>query len=103
MSVTIATSGTLTAGDSFILECYINGTNRPAMFEWLGPPNNQSLMTNLSNSRVVKSNSTVTTLQFTTLQASHNGLYTCQATMRSRDTIITVEESYPVRVNCKSI
>ena len=99
MSVTIATSGTPIVGDSFILECYINGINESARFQWLGPPNNQTPMTNLSNSRMVRSNSTVTTLEFTTLQASHNGLYTCKATLRNTN----VEESYTVRVNCKSV
>ena len=98
MSIT-ALSGTLTAGDSFILKCHINGINTPATFQWLGPPNNQTLMTNSGNSRTVMSNSTATLLQFTTLQESHNGLYTCQASVSD----ITMKESYMIRVNCKSV
>ena len=100
VSVTIAaTSGTPTAGDSFSLECHVNGINRPATFQWLGPPNNWTLMTNSSNSRMVRSNSTVAVLQFIILQASHNGLYTCRASVSNT----VMEESREVIINCKPI
>ena len=98
MSAIIATSGTLIAGNSFTLKCSVNGINEPVGFQWLGPPNNQTLMTDQSNSRTVSTNSTVALLQFSPLQASHSGLYTCQATVR--DTV--VEESISVEVNRKS-
>ena len=102
VSVTIAaTSGTPTAGDPLILECRINGINRPATFQWLQvePPNNRTLMTDSSNSRMVRSNSTVAVLQFTILQASHSGLYTCRASVNN----VEMEESHEVIINCKPI
>ena len=80
------------------MKCYINGTSESASFQWLGPPNNQTLTTDVSGSRMVSSNSTVTVLQFTALQASHAGLYICRATVRNA----VMKESYVVRVNCKS-
>ena len=95
VSAIIATSDSLTAGDPFTLECYISGINESAMFELLGPPNNHTLMADSNRSRIVTSNSTVSLLKYTMLRASHNGVYTCLATVRNT----TLKDYFTVTVN----
>ena len=80
VGVTITTIGSPTVGNSYTLKCSVSGTSDPASYQWFGPPNGQSI-TN-SSSRMVFSNSSLTLLEFSPLQASHTGVYTCRATVR---------------------
>ena len=93
--MTITPFGSPTAGGTYTLECSVSGTSDPAMnFQWfLGPANNRTQFTG-DNSRTISSNSQ---LQFTSLQTSHGGLYTCQATVGG----VAVEGTTTVEVDRK--
>ena len=93
VGVTITTIGSPTAGDSYTLKCSVSGTSGPASYQWFGPPNGDSI-TN-SSSRIVFSNSSLTLLEFSPLQVSHAGVYTCRATVNG----VVVEHSASVTVN----
>ena len=92
MNVTITTIGSPTAGDYYSLKCSVSGTSDAASYQWFGP--NGESITN-SSSRMVFSNSSLTLLEFSPLQAFHAGLYTCRATVNG----IVVENSASVTVN----
>ena len=48
-----------------------------AIFEWMGPPDGSRTLTN--SSVTISSNSTSSQLQFSPLQQSHSGSYSCHA------------------------
>lgn len=75
--MTIVTSGSATAGETYTLECSLRGTSDPIIFQWLGAPEGISLIT---SNTIKQMNST---LQFKPINASHEGLYTCQAVVGS--------------------
>jgi hypothetical protein len=76
--VSITSSGTATAGESYSLECTVTvtGSTDQPMITWLDP------MDNMITSGVVTTGS-MSTLTFDSLSASHAGTYTCSATLGS--------------------
>ena len=90
----ITTSGSPIAGEIYTLECSVSGTSDPATFQWLeGPPDNRTQLTG----DAINSNSSVSQLRFSTLMASHGGLYTCKATVGS----VVVERTVTLEVSRK--
>ena len=79
----ITSTGSLTAGQSYSLDCSVTETMDPATYQWFN--SNGTHLTSTSQ------------LQFSPLLASHTGNYTCQATVGS----LVVENSDMVEVNCK--
>ena len=85
-AVTITPSGgsnTATAGTSFSLECSatveIQADSPTPNFDWFYGTNNISLPSGVTVSSVTSSGNTYTsTLQFSALQESHAGMYTCR-------------------------
>ena len=78
--------GTLTAGETFSLNCSVSGTTDPATYQWFeGPASNGTQLTNVSQ------------LEFSPLRASDAGLYTCQTTVGG----MVVEGSTTVTVSRK--
>ena len=98
--MTITPSGSPTAGGTYTLECSVSGTSDPAMnFQWsLGPAGNRTLLTS-GTSITINSNSSISQLQFTSLQASHGRHYTCQATVGC----VAVEGTTSVEVDRKLV
>ena len=86
--ITPSTLGTPTAGETFSLDCSVNGTTNPATYQWFEGSAGSGIQ--ISN---------VSQLQFFPSRVSHAGLYTCQATVRSVG--VVVEGSAAVTVNCK--
>ena len=92
VSIFINSSGTNTAGESYILECsvcVIESTDLPTI-TWLDPMNNQitsglQVMTTVSGSR----------LTFNPLTSSHAGSYTCEVSVGN----LTEEQEFTVVVN----
>ena len=77
--VSIISSGTATAGESYSLECTVTVTGSADLptITWLMGP-----MDNMITSGVVTTGS-MSTLTFDPLAASHAGTYTCRATLGS--------------------
>ena len=78
----ITPSGINTAGEQYQLTCTFFGSITP-IFVWTGPPNDRTLPSDSSDTRMVSdvmsSGSTHTSiLQFDPLQSSHEGNYTCR-------------------------
>ena len=97
-NITITHSGSPTAGESYSLECSVRGTSDPVTFQWLeGPPDSRTPLIS-DGSRTINSDSSLSQLQFSTLRASHGGIYTCQATVRGvvveGNTIVEVIRKY---------
>lgn len=92
----MAIAGSSIAGHSYTLRCSVDGISERINYEWSGPPNRQAV-TNTST-RMVISNSSISLLWFTSLQASHNGLYTCIATVIGSQDVV-IEENVAVNVN----
>ena len=72
-----------TTGETYTLECSVNGTTDSVIFQWFD--GNEILLSNVSQ------------LQFSSLLASHAGTYTCQATVES----VVVEKRFIVTIKCK--
>ena len=94
----IAPSGTNSVGRQYQLTCTFIGSIHTATFLWFGPPNDGTLPSDNSETRMVSdvmsSGSTHTSiLQFDPLQSSHEGNYTCQVTVG------TVTEMRSIQVN----
>jgi hypothetical protein len=84
--ITPSTDGTPTAGETYSLDCSINGTSDPAAtYQWFD--GNGALLANSSQ------------LQFSPLRTSDAGIYTCQGTLE--DSEVMVEGNATVNVNCK--
>ena len=81
--VSVTSTGTPTAGQSYFLDCSVSGTTNLATYQWFN--NNGTQLTNTSQ------------LQFYPLLASHAGTYTCRVTVGS----VVVENSDMVEINCK--
>ena len=73
------TSGSLAAGESYILEC--SAGDSMANFQWLKGPADGRTQVISSDSITISSTSTTSQLQFRPLQQSDNGSYTCNATV----------------------
>jgi hypothetical protein len=83
--ITPSTDGTPTAGETYSLDCSINGTSDPAAtYQWFD--GSGALLANGSQ------------LQFSPLRASDTGIYTCQATLGEE---VVMERNATVNVNCK--
>ena len=85
VSLSITTSGvdTLIAGESYSLECSVNGATDQATYRWLkGPASSRMQLTNTS------------WLLFSPLRASDAGPYTCQVIVGTN--IIAVEGHYTI-------
>ena len=73
-----------TPGETFSLDCSLNGATNPVTYQWFeGPASSGVQLTNVSQ------------LQFSPLLVSHAGLYTCQVTMGD----LVMEETSTVTVN----
>ena len=93
--------GPYIAGQSYNLTCTVTleNTTGALTVEWLDPDNNPlPNSSDITMERLPVNNSTyTTTLHFTTLQTSHGGQYSCQATLgafnynRTATTNITVQ------------
>ena len=68
-------SGSPVAGESYTLECTAGGSE--GTFQWLGPPDGR---TPVASSGSITT-STTSQLQFRPLQQSHNGSYSCNASV----------------------
>ena len=101
ITITLSVSGTETAGKIFTLSCSVDITPNPLpeyvpspSFEWFFGPTNTSLPSGVTVSNVTNSGNTYTsTLQFSPLQESHAGKYTCRLGGNERlaaNTMITV-------------
>ena len=76
ISLSIATSGTNTAGETYSLECsarVAESTDQPTI-TWLDPMNNPV------PSEMVTTTNSMSTLKFNPLATSHAGTYTCRVT-----------------------
>ena len=73
--VSITTSGTNTAGETYSLVCSttVTGSTDQPTITWLDP------MNNTVPSEMVTTTDSVSTLTFNQLAASHAGTYTCRA------------------------
>ena len=98
VTVSITTIGSPTAGVSYTLKCSVSGTSDPASYQWFGP--NGESITN-SSSRMVFSNSSLTLLQFSPLQASHGGLYTCRASVGGVINVTNTYKGVKVQSECR--
>ena len=84
--LTPSATGTLTAGETFSLNCSVSGTTDPVTYQWFeGPANNGTQLSNVSQ------------LEFSPLRASHAGLYACQATVGG----VIVEGNTAMTINRK--
>ena len=81
--IVISRTGTPTAGQTYSLDCSLNGTADTVTYWWLD--NNGTQLTNTSQ------------LQFSPLLGSHAGAYTCQATVES----VVVEEITTLEISRK--
>ena len=94
--VSITSTGTATAGETFRLICTVavTGSNDQLMITWVMGPMNNMINTNTDGVTVVTTGN-ISTLTFNPLAASHAGTYTCRATlgsaMDSASTTITVQ------------
>ena len=95
VSVSIATSGTNTTGETYSLVCSVTvtGSTDTPTITWLDPMNSQV------PSEMVSTTGSMSTLAFNPLSASHAGTYTCRATLTSgemgTDTeIVTVQSEH---------
>ena len=87
--------GSPTAGESYTLEYYVG--DPVVTFEWLGPPDGRTPVTNSSSSLTISSGSSTSQLQFRPLQQSHNGSYSCRAT--THEGTIVLSEPVDIQVN----
>ena len=86
VSVSPAGTTTTTVGENFNLQCSVDITPNPLpenvptpSFEWFFGSNNASLPSGVTVSSVTSSGNTYTsTLQFSPLQESYAGMYTCR-------------------------
>ena len=101
MSVFPAGNTTRTVGENFNLQCSVDIAPNPLpenvptpSFEWFFGSNNTSLPSGVTLSSVTSSGNTYTSiLQFSPLQESHTGMYTCRLGGNARlanNAIITV-------------
>ena len=76
ISLAITASGTNTAGETYSLECSatVTGSTDQPTITWLDPMNNQV------PTEMVTTTSSMSTLTFNPLAASHAGTYTCRVT-----------------------
>ena len=81
--ISVTSTGTPTAGQSYSLDCSVSGTTNLTTYQWFN--SNGTQLTNTSQ------------LQFSPLLASYAGTYTCRATVGS----VVVESSDMVEINCK--
>ena len=86
--------GSPTAGESYTLEYSIG--DPVALFEWVGPPDGRTPVTN-SSSLTINSDSSTSWLQFRPLQQSHSGSYSCRAT--TQEGTVMLSELVEIRVN----
>ena len=77
ITVTITTSGTNTAGDTYSLQCSatVTGSTDQPTTSWLNAMNNPV------SSGMVTATGAMSTLTFSPLAFSHAGTYTCRATV----------------------
>lgn len=86
VSVSPAGTTTTTAGDNFNLQCSVDIIPNPLpenvptpSFDWFFGSNNASLPSGVTVTPLTSSGNTYTsTLQFSLLQESHGGMYTCR-------------------------
>ena len=81
VTVSIISSGTATAGESYSLRCTVTvtgSTDQPTITWLMGPMNNQMMV----SSGIVTTGS-MSTLIFNPLSASDAGTYTCRTTLGS--------------------
>ena len=80
--VAITPSGSNTAGEQYTLTCSastsVGGTTDTPSFQWLGP---DDMMVTTTDSLMITATPSASILQFDPLQSSHEGNYTCQATV----------------------
>ena len=95
--------GTNTAGGMLSLNCSVfreAGSMGTIQVAWLGPDN--QTLSNGSGITVgvpIRANSTVTfVLQFSPLRVSHQGEYTCQASIQSSGRLIAVYSAFELTV-----
>ena len=100
ITVLATSSDSSTAGEPFSLECFLSGTSDSAVFQWLkGPPDNRTQLTS-DGSTTINSTFSISQLLFSPLRTSHDGHYTCQATVVG---VTKLEGSATVQVNCKDL
>ena len=75
VTITITHSGVNTAGDTYTLECYVNGT-KSTIIQWL---DEQGTPVFSDGSRAITNSTPGSFLHFSPLQQSHEGIYTCSA------------------------
>ena len=84
--ITPSAAGTPTIGETYSLNCSVNGTTDPSTYQWFkGSSSSGIQLTNTSR------------LQFSSLRASEGGDYVCQATV----TGVTVEGTVTVIIDCE--
>ena len=86
-------SGSAIAGESYTLECSAGGSE--GTIQWLGPPDGRTPVVS-SGSITIISTSTTSQLQFSPLQQSDNGSYSCNATVGG---LVLSSEPVPISVN----
>ena len=77
MTVTIIHSGVNTAGESYTLECYVNGKNDSTIIQWFDEQG--SPVVSDGSRAITNSTASGSYLHFSPLQQSHEGIYTCSA------------------------
>ena len=77
LTLSITTSGTNTAGETYNLVCSatVTGSTDQPTITWLDPINNTV------PSEMITTTGSMSTLTFNPLAASHTGTYTCRATI----------------------
>ena len=94
--------GSSTAGETYTLQCSVNGTSKPATFHWLMgqvPLSNQNELNDMRLSVTSNPSARYTQLQFRPLsQRLHNGSYCCSAMVVGISQPITDSKCFNVTV-----
>ena len=95
VTLTISHSGVDIAGESYILQCLVNGTSNVREFQWLDERGSPVA----GEEQIISSpKSSGSQLQFSPLHQSHGGTYTCSVTIagtiRSESTSLSVNGKY---------
>jgi hypothetical protein len=94
VTLVVTHNGMNTAGEVYILECYVNGTNSSMSFQWLD--SHGTAVINNHSVAITKS-ALQSQLQFSPLRQSHTGTYACTAIASSGGS--TESKSTHVKVN----
>ena len=88
--MTVTTSGNNTAGETFSLQCSVNG-GHSAQFQWFNE--SEIDITGQDSTIITSSHSSSNILEFSPLHQLHGGTYTCSANVSGTVVLKSVELS----------